>query len=405
MIYSFNTLNTPLKNELRTKRKYLSDVLFLFPIWLLYFAEIFSNYNVYVSGLLKQLVFLLMLIFILYKNSYNRTLLFIFLFFVAFLFLNLLKSFNFTAGLEEFIRFLFLPVVLMFGYSYREKIDLLILSIIMIAFLSDIYQILVYLSYYSGSGFFESQLKDGTIYNSGFFSVSNALLNFIAFILVFKFYHLNYRRFFLVFFYILTFLTFSYKTLPFLFISLFIFIKKHYKFKLFIIIVFLTISFLSYNYILEMYEVFIKKIDFYIVVGNSARFESYRVMGEFLSQTHLLGEGLGSFGGPSSVIHHSPIYAKYNFDWFGMDMELKTTDTFYPHLFVELGTIGAFLFLSLLILPVFQSKNKDAKQLNLFILTTLIFDALMSFSLSNLFMLSYTVMLFYGINYKYEGKT
>jgi len=153
---------------------------------------------------------------------------------------------------------------------------------------------------------------------------------------------------------------------------------------------------------LEIYKIMQQKINFYIVVGNSARFESYRVMGEFLSQGQLLGEGLGSFGGPSSVIHHSPLYAKYHFNWFGMEEVLKTTDTFYPHLFIEMGLIGGFLFLLMLFVPIFQSKNKDARKLNKFIIITLLFDAIFSFSLSNMFMLSYTIMLFYSINYKYE---
>jgi hypothetical protein len=88
-----------------------------------------------------------------------------------------------------------------------------------------------------------------------------------------------------------------------------------------------------------------QKTGFYITNGNSARADSYRVMTESLLKGNFLGEGLGTFGGPASVKYHSPLYSYYHFNWYGLGDILKTTDTFYPHLFVELGLIGGTMWL------------------------------------------------------------
>ncbi|MBE4158626.1 hypothetical protein HJ102_13755 [Vibrio parahaemolyticus] len=96
----------------------------------------------------------------------------------------------------------------------------------------------------------------------------------------------------------------------------------------------------------EIYELAIIKIEFYVSVGNSARFESYRVMYESLTSGNFFGEGIGSFGGPSSTNYNSPLYQSYYFNWYGMQEQLNTTDTFYPHVFVELGLFTGIIYLS-----------------------------------------------------------
>jgi hypothetical protein len=90
------------------------------------------------------------------------------------------------------------------------------------------------------------------------------------------------------------------------------------------------------------------KISYYLTKGDSARYESYRVMFESLGKPNLIGEGLGSFGGPASIYYNSPKYNEYNFNWYALEEKLSTTDTLYPHLFVELGLFGAILYLSII---------------------------------------------------------
>jgi len=117
------------------------------------------------------------------------------------------------------------------------------------------------------------------------------------------------------------------------------------------------------------------KISFYVVAGNSARAESYRVMFESLGKGNFIGEGLGSFGGPASVKYNSPLYQSYHFDWYGLGDVLKTTDTFYPHLFVEIGLIGAIIWL-LFVLLYGQSTKPTAPWI--FIVAAFCFDNIFS---------------------------
>ncbi|MNL24573.1 hypothetical protein D3C87_1460160 [compost metagenome] len=119
------------------------------------------------------------------------------------------------------------------------------------------------------------------------------------------------------------------------------------------------------------------KIAFYITQGNSARSESYRVMFESLLQPNFLGEGLGSFGGPASTRYDSPLYQKYNFNWYGLEEQLATTDTLYPHIFVELGIFGGLLYL----LFIFTYGFRKANPLWIVVATSFALDNLASFSL------------------------
>jgi len=337
-------------------------------------------------------------------NRYNKNLIALTTVFIIVLLINIPNTFNINAAIEELIRFLFFPVVLIFGYVFRKKIDLLISLIIFMAFVSDVFQVYLYIHGFLGIGpdIIDLRVKDGGYFlNTSFVGISNAILNFSAYMMTLVFKDIKYRNFLLIFFFIFTLLTFSYKTIPFLLLSIFLFNKVSIKNYVFMGIGFFTSGFYLLEYIVDMYGILLRKIDVYIAIGNSARYESYRVMFEFLSEFKLLGEGLGSFGGPSSIIYNSPIYYKYDFNWF-FTTTIATTDTYYPHLFVELGWLGGSVFLSLLFLAIFKTKSKKARKVNLFILSAFLFECLFSFGLNNLLELVCTVMLFYGINYKYE---
>jgi hypothetical protein len=120
------------------------------------------------------------------------------------------------------------------------------------------------------------------------------------------------------------------------------------------------------------------KISFYIVDGNSARAEAYRVMFESLGKGNLFGEGLGSFGGPAAVKYGSPLFGEYHFKWYGLGNILRTTDAFYPHLFVELGFIGAIVWLCFLLFYGHVNKRNAPW---IFIVVAFYFDNIFSLSL------------------------
>jgi len=381
----------------------LYNLIVILPLWLLFLGEHIVRYSESFSSTLKLLVFFLMIGNIFLVGKYNKYIIVLLFLFLTILFINIPKAFNIMAAIEEFLRFLFAPIFLLYGYTFRKKIDMFVNSIVFIAVFSDLFQIFTYFDYFMGIGIVEARVKDiGYIVNVGLFGITNAILNLSAFILTLKFNFTKYRKLLLVFFFIFTFLTFSYKTMLLLFLSLFIFIERRLV-KILTLVLLCLFALISYKYVLDMYKVLLTKIDVYILTGNSARFESYRVMVEFLAQFNFLGEGLGSFGGPSSIKYNSPVYEKYNFNWF-YTTNLRTTDTYYPHLFVELSWLGGFIFLLFLFLPIITTKNKEAKKIIIFLLLAILFDSLFSHGLNNMLYLSCTVLLFYGIRYKYERR-
>lgn len=143
---------------------------------------------------------------------------------------------------------------------------------------------------------------------------------------------------------------------------------------------------------------FKRKIDFYIIYGDSARFESYRVMFDYILDGNLLGAGLGTFGGPSSITYYSPLYQEYNFFWFNAQ-SMNTTDTFYPHIFVELGLVFGLIYFIQYLSPLFFAiKNKKYVSECLLVLFFILFDSLFSFSLKNVTCLMCGPMLLFGLS-------
>ena len=154
-----------------------------------------------------------------------------------------------------------------------------------------------------------------------------------------------------------------------------------------------------------MGENFSYRITEYVTEGNSARAESYRVMFTELSHFNLFGRGVGSFGGPSSVSYNSPVYKDVNFNWY-FTTNLATTDTYYPHLFVEMGLIGGLLYLIVILSPLFFIKWKMDKFKIVFIIYfALFFDSLFSYSLNNIAFLVASLIFIYPIYYIDNNKT
>ena len=142
----------------------------------------------------------------------------------------------------------------------------------------------------------------------------------------------------------------------------------------------------------------------YVLEGNSARGDSYRVMFEEIGRLNLFGRGVGSFGGPSSVTYNSPVYKEVKFNWYTTP-ELTTTDTYYPHLFVEMGIIGGLFYMLIILSPlIFLRWSYDKFKIVFVIYFALLFDALFAYSINNIAYLIVSLIFIYPIYY-YDEKT
>ncbi|MDB9980461.1 hypothetical protein OAD52_01980, partial [Ulvibacter sp.] len=83
-------------------------------------------------------------------------------------------------------------------------------------------------------------------------------------------------------------------------------------------------------------------------------------------------------------------------------LNLATTDTYLPHLFVELGLVGGFSYLLILITPLLRKKINQKYIIVAVIYFCLCFDMLFSFSLNNLEYLLFSLVFVYPIYY-YEN--
>jgi hypothetical protein len=142
----------------------------------------------------------------------------------------------------------------------------------------------------------------------------------------------------------------------------------------------------------------------YVLKPQSARSESYRVVKDYFSDFLLIGKGPGTFGGPISTRNQSALYEKYNFNWFG-EQALSTTDTYYPHLIVELGVLFAMLYVVIsLLLPIVLSKNSKTTFLIIMVISV---NSIFSFALNALSYCLFSFMLIFILSdakYNLESK-
>ncbi|CAH7413023.1 conserved membrane hypothetical protein [Vibrio chagasii] len=362
----------------------------IYIIWLVYISELFVGINQSISTLFKLSVLALILIEIFRKKRLpNVTLIFI-----PFLVLCIppfYMSFSKEAAITEFIRYLNPLLIIILCYLYKEKYLKVGNTIYYIAITNNLYMIYAYIAFHVGLPTFLQPWYDSGLFIRAYGWIGEvaifAYLNLCCFIMSFlkefsRF--IKYRPLFFIF----VLLSFSYKAFPMLLIALVFFYYKRKFFIPTIVIISCALIYLNLDLIVSIISLGKEKVDYYILVGNSARYESYRVMFESLLNGNLVGEGIGSFGGPSSTIFDSPVYEKYYFDWYGLSGLLKTTDTFYPHVFVELGLIGGIAYFLALIYPIFKlfkSSKRDKRESICFLLVvfSLFLDALWSFNLTS----------------------
>ena len=81
---------------------------------------------------------------------------------------------------------------------------------------------------------------------------------------------------------------------------------------------------------------------------------------------------------------------------YGLE-RLATTDTYYPHLFVELGILGAVSYLIFIFTPLIKPISKKKWLTLIAIYLALLFDSLFSFALNNVAYLMLSIVLVYPI--------
>lgn len=301
------------------------------------------------SQLVKMFAFGLLLLAILLRPRFHRLILLAApLLFV--LWIGLVRSFNEDAGMEEFLRFLFPVIITVALFAYRDRIDAAIKVFFLVVLSNDLFQCYFYLAYLTGLPLLLPVRIDSGLFLRaqgwmGFFS-EFSFINFCAFVLCRQYRRTKRSRLMSWIFALFAVLGFSFKM--FATLAIYPLIAGKVSPRVWMVVgvtVGAGLWLVTNGYLDALFSVAAAKISFYIVEGNSARAESYRVMVESLANGNLLGEGLGSFGGPASVRYGSPLYGRYHFDWYGLGEILKTTDTFYPHLFVEIGLLGAVVWL------------------------------------------------------------
>ncbi|WP_299363749.1 hypothetical protein [Winogradskyella sp.] len=328
------------------------------------------------------------------------------------------RSYNYRAALEDGIRYFFPVAVILYGYYNKHKLNLFVGFIIVFALINFVVQFKNYYHYYIDperqwfySRFFvESENRMiywppvifGLLRATGLvvFFGAFGILNFVAFWLTHYYYHGKYRKLCLTIFTIGVFMSTSFKTIGFFLLTLAI--KYYNKLKYFLIVpvllalIYLLMGSSMRNDLEKSIEI---RLKLYVIEGNSARSESYRVMAKEFKDFNLIGKGIGVFGGPASTKYKSPYYDEVNFNWYDTTY-IATTDTYYPHLFVEMGILGGLSYLSLILSPVFLRiiKKRKLKILAL-VYGMLFFDALFTFSINNLVMLTMTLLFVYPIIY------
>lgn len=300
--------------------------------------------------------------------------------FIIFLY-NFYIALNYSAAQEELLRFL-IPIIILLSLYAHLKLETLARFVIYLILSNDIFQVFYYVSYFLNLPLiYEPRIEYGYLLRAegwiGYFSLFG-FINFCGYLLVrnsncdkIK----KYKNIFLTF----MFLSTSLKVIVGFFIYLMITSKvKHIKLESIILTILVIILLVIFGGFVDDYtDLVVSKFNFYIIEGNSARSESYRVLYAEVLRGNLFGAGLGSFGGPSSTAYDSVMYYIYNFNWYGLEGVLSTTDTFYPHLFVELGVIGGLLYLIFFIFYGYQQYNTQWFAL----VIVFLLDNAMSFSL------------------------
>lgn len=391
------------------RKKHINNFLILLPFLMVFLGEMLQISFKDTSSKIKILsaIYMILYVFINKKTNINLTLS-LALFLPVFIY-GIVHSFSIKAALSDGVRYLFPILVIFYSYSIRKHYKLLFKSLIIFVLINDLWQIINYINWIRGvdqwfyhihepSGYRYFNQVSGIIRATGivvFFGLFG-FLNGVSFFIIYKYYKGKYKKFLLTLTFISMLLSFSYKVIgPFLLV-LFFTSKNKVKLIIGLLIAFVSAIIIIPKQMANIIESIVLRLQLYIFEGNSARAESYRVMMNDMLHLNLFGRGIGSFGGPASTMYNSPVYKQVNYNWFDTP-GLTTTDTFYPHLFVELGLIGGLLYILILLVPIINKVPLRKITIVYIIYFLLFFDAIFSFSLNNIAYLMMSIVFIYPI--------
>lgn len=400
------------------KKRNLVNLIVLLPIILVFVGEILSYLYPSLSSPLKVTTCLILLFPVWLKIKLPSKIILFLLIFIVFLSIAFLNSFNYRAALEEGIRYFFPIALLVYGYYNKNKLKLFVNFIIIFALINFLVQLQNYYYFYINpqtqwfyTSYFVKSIHRTIYWAPTTFGVLRAtglliffgafgILNFMAYWLTHFYYFGKYRTACLAIFFIGVLISISFKTIGLFMLLLFIKYFKKAKYVLLLpptlLILFFMIGKEARQPIIDAVDI---RLQLYVTEGNSARSESYRVMLDEITSFNLLGEGLATFGGPASTKYDSPYYDKVNFNWYDTKI-LATTDTYFPHLFVEMGILGGLAYLMIFVTPLLLKKI-DTKKLKVILVVygILFFDSLFSYAFNNLVILTLTLLFTYPILY------
>src|SRR5690625_996808 len=398
------------------KEFFLSSFLVLIPFLLIFGGTVFQNtsYSIITSST-KMLAFVYMIVYIIVRQKLSVNLLFFTALFIPFWLYALFNNpYSQDAAYSDGIRYLFPIVTLYYSFSIKDYFPLLMKFVVAFVIINFITQLLNYFFWLAGAKdqwFYYTYANEvrGVNKTAGIIRETEIVvlfllfefINLIAFFLIHKYYNKKYKILLLFICVLGLFLSFSYKGIgAFGIVLVFYYYKQIFKVIGYIFIGMLMIYIVFPDKINRFANDITLRISLYITEGNSARSESYRVMMDEIKGGNWLGRGAGVFGGPASTEYNSPYYQKVNFNWFDAGwMQLKTTDTYPPHAFVELGTIGGLLYFLLLLSPIIKTRINTNYKIAFVIYFCLMSDMMVSFSLNNFEYLFFSLVFIYPILY------
>ena len=367
--------------------------------------------------LIKFSGFGFMVFYSLLQLRFNRNLVIATSLFIPFLIYGVLNSFDIRAGISDGLRYLFPIIILFYSYAIKKQFPILLKFVVAFVILNFLVQIVNYVNWLRGiDQWFYYEINGKVYYNRvagiirgtgvvvlfGFFG----FLNLISFFLITNYYHGRFKKTLLAIAVFGILGSMSYKTIGTFLLVLFVYYYKHFIKVISALAVLVSVVFFSFaeKGILFL-ESFYLRISLYVTGSKTARSESYRVMIEEITDFNLFGKGVGVFGGPASIKYNSPYYFEKSFKWYDAEwLNLVTTDTFYPHPFVELGIIGAIVYLSVLCVPLMRKKITKNWVFTALIFFAIFFDAIFSFSLNNPEFLMFSLVFAYPILHYYDSK-
>ncbi|WP_430812588.1 MULTISPECIES: hypothetical protein [unclassified Carboxylicivirga] len=382
----------------------------ILPLILIIVGECITPVSNLVGVIFKNISILLALVIIIFsKQKHSNVVLFYIL--NIFLITGVIISFSLPAALISYYKYLFPFIFLYYGYTIKDS-NKLISVLFVFSIINNLSQVGIYILWLLGySLWFFNVTDSGIAYSNSFMGVlrgtgllvffgAYGFFNLVVFFIAY-FYNSNskLRKWALVLSLLGVIFSFSMKAYVVFILLLILF----YKNRKIIFTTFLSISIILALFFVSVFEEFSNQIMLrlmlYIVDGDSVRAESYRVMFNEVANLNFVGQGLGAFGGAESRAFNSPFYNEVNFNWFSTP-HLATTDTYYPHLFVEVGLIGAIFYLMVLCLPLLTKihlMKKNSVKVVCAIYIAILFDSLWSFGLNNLIYASLSLTFIYPI--------